>query len=171
MSRRTELPDMPLCNGCGACCGPVTARPDEVKRIKRYVKDNDVAWMTPKLDEGTISFACGFLRPHDDGSFGCAVHSVRPWACRAFGVIEEMPCPLFPEAATISFPRRNAALLRLIDEKDRYLGEHFEDGYMKRIGGRELGPALRRMAADAMRRNLIPTTPDAPGTEATTRIA
>ncbi len=155
MSRRTDLPEMPLCNGCGACCGPVSARPDEVKRIKRYVKDNDIAWIAPALEEDTISFACGFLRPLDDGSFGCAVHAVRPWLCRAFGVIEEMPCPLFPEAVATSVPRRNAVRLRLLDESDRYLGEYFEDGYLKRIGGRELGPALRRMAERALKRNLI----------------
>lgn len=164
MSRRTDLPDMPLCNGCGACCGPVSARPDEVKRIKRYVKEHDIGWETPRLEEGTISFACGFLRPQPDGSFSCAVHPVRPWLCRAFGVIEEMPCPLFPEAVTTSVPRRQAVRLRLVDEADRYLGEYFEVGYLQRIGGRELGPALRRLAEDAMRRNLIPglEPPEAP---------
>jgi len=146
---------MPLCNGCGACCGPVTARPEELKRIKRFVKDNDVTWQADPVDEGTISFACGFLRPQEDGSYQCAVHSVRPWACRAFGVIEEMPCPLFPEAAVASVPRQQAVLLRLIDPGDKYLGEHFENGYLRRIGGRSGGVALHAMAAEALRRNAM----------------
>ena len=171
MSRRTDLPDMPLCNGCGACCGPVSARPDEIKRIKRYTKDHDIEWKAPELQEGTISFACGFLRPQDDGSFNCAIHAVRPWLCRAFGVIDEMPCPVFPEAPTISFPSRNSVRLRLVDEKDRYLGEYFEEGYLKRIGGRELGPALRRLAADAMRRNLIPGLSGQPLSPLTDEVA
>ena len=154
---------MPLCNGCGACCGPVTARPDEVKRIKRFVADHDIKWEAPPLGEHTVSFTCGFLSPQDDGSFRCAIHAVRPWACRAFGVIEEMPCPLFPDSASLSFPRQKAVLLRLIDDHDRYLGEHFEDGYLTRIGGRELGPALRRLAADAMQRHPIPDAEQSPG--------
>jgi len=151
MARKTDLPSMPLCNGCGACCGPVTARPEEVKRIKRFVEDNNVKWQADAVEEGTISFACGFLRPQDDGSYQCAVHSVRPWACRAFGVIKEMPCPLFPEAAVASVPRQQAVLLRLIDPEDKYLGEHFEEGYLRRIGGRGGGVALHAMAAEALR--------------------
>ena len=78
MARKTDLPSMPLCNGCGACCGPVTARPEEVKRIKRFIEDNDVTWQADPVDEGTISFACGFLRPQDDGSYQCAVHRCAP---------------------------------------------------------------------------------------------
>jgi len=76
MPRRTDLPEMTLCNGCGACCGPVTARPDEVKRIKRFVEENDVVWLAEPIEEGTISFACGFLRKQDDGVLACAIHSV-----------------------------------------------------------------------------------------------
>ena len=142
---------MPLCNGCGACCGPVTARPDEVKRIRSYVKENDIAWQAPVVEDGTLNFACGFLRAQEDGSYNCAVHPVRPWACRAFGVIKEMPCPLFPEAAVTSVPRQQATLLRLIDPSDKYLGEHFEAGYLQRIGGRGTGVMLHDLAAKALR--------------------
>jgi hypothetical protein len=155
MARKTDLPAMPSCNGCGACCGPVTARPEEVKRIKRFVEGNGVTWQADAVEEGTISFACGFLRPQADGTYQCAVHSVRPWACRAFGVIEEMPCPLFPEAAVASVPRHKAVLLRLIDPEDKYLGEHFEAGYLNRIGGRGTGVALHNMAAEALRQNAM----------------
>lgn len=162
MSRKTDLPAMPLCNGCGACCGPVTARPEEVKRIRRYMRENDVSWQSHPVEEGTISFACGFLRPQDDGSYQCAVHSVRPWACRAFGVIKEMPCPLFPEAAVTSVPRQQAVLLRLIDPEDKYLGEYFESGYLRRIGGRGTGVALHELAAEALRRNAIDAARRAP---------
>ena len=154
MPRRTDLPPMPLCNGCGACCGPVTARPEEVKRIRKYVKENGVEWQAEPVEPGTISFACGFLRKHGDGSYACAVHEVRPWTCRAFGVIKEMPCPLFPEAAVESIPRQKAQELRLVDPGDRYLGEHFEPGYLARIGGRQTGVALHAMAAAALQQNL-----------------
>ena len=138
---------MPLCNGCGACCGPVKARPEEVARIRRYLKENDVHWETPPVEEDTINFACGFLRKQEDGSYLCAVHPARPWACRAFGVIEEMPCHLFPEAAVTSVPQKQAQLLRLIDPEDKYLGEHFEPGYLQRIGGAEMGALLHQMAS------------------------
>jgi Fe-S-cluster containining protein len=147
------MPAMPLCNGCGDCCGPVTARPEEVKRIRQYMKEHGVAWEPPAPEENTISFSCGFLRKQEDGSFRCAVHPARPWACRAFGVIEEMPCPHFPEAVVESFPRQKAQALRLIDPADRYLGEHFEPGYLQRIGGRGTGVALHRLAAEALRRS------------------
>jgi hypothetical protein len=153
--RRTDLPEMPLCNGCGACCGPVTARPDEVKRIRRYVEDNDVVWLAEPIAENTVSFGCGFLRKQDDETLTCAIHPVRPWACRAFGVIKEMACPLFPEAAIISVPRQQATSLHLIDPTDKYLGEHFEPGYLKRIGGRGTGVALQQMAAEALRRKAL----------------
>lgn len=152
MPRRTELPHMTLCNGCGACCGPVTARRDEVKRIRKFMKENDVEWLSKPVEDGTIDFACGFLRPQDDGSLQCAIHSVRPWTCRAFGVIEEMPCPLFPEAAVMSIPRKQAQLLRLIDPEDEYLGESFEEGYLRRIGGRGIGVALHAMATVEMQK-------------------
>jgi Fe-S-cluster containining protein len=152
MPRRTDLPAMPLCNGCGACCGPVTARPEEVKRIRQYIKEKGVDWEPPPIEENTLSFACGFLRKQDDGSYQCAVHSVRPWTCRAFGVIEEMQCPLFPEAAVTSIPREKAVLLRLIDPTDKYLGEYFEADYLKRIGGRGTGSMLHAVAAAAIKR-------------------
>ena len=141
---------MSLCNGCGSCCGPVTARPEEVKRIRKYMKENEVSWHEEPVEDTSISLACGFLRKQDDGSYLCAVHPVRPWTCRAFGVIEEMPCPLFPEAAVISVPRRQAQLLRLIDPEDKYLGEYFEEGYLRRIGGRTAGVQLHQMAVSAI---------------------
>ena len=154
MPRRTDLPPMPLCNGCGACCGPVTARPEEVKRIRKYVRENSIEWLVEPVEPDTISFACGFLRKQDDGSYQCAVHPVRPWTCRAFGVIKEMPCPLFPEAVVESFPRQKAQELRLVDASDKYLGENFEPGYLARVGGPQTGVALHAMAAAAIEQNL-----------------
>ena len=151
MARKTDLPEIPLCNGCGACCGPVTARPEEVRRIRSYIRENDIVWQSHPVEPGSIDLRCGFLRPQDDGSFTCAVHEVRPWTCRAFGVIKEMPCHLFPEAAVASVPAKQATLLRLVDPADKYLGEYFEAGYLKRIGGREMGRMMHRLATGAIK--------------------
>ena len=159
MPRRTDLPPMPLCNGCGACCGPVSARLDEAKRIRKYIRENDVAWVVPASEPGTVDVACGFLRKQEDGTYRCAVHPVRPWSCRAFGVIEEMPCPFFPEAVVTSFPSQKAQLLHLVDVADKYLGEYFEPGYLKRIGGRETRQLLEAMVLRAVQEGRLSATP------------
>ena len=146
--RRTDLPQMPQCTSCGMCCGPVGARPDEAKRIKKYLKETGESWTPPP--PGEDPGVCGFLRPNGDGSFGCAVYEVRPWSCRAFGVIKEMTCPFFPEAATLEMPRRQAVNLHFVDEDPKLLGEYFEATYLQRIGGRR-GNTLKEWLKTAAR--------------------
>ena len=67
--RRTELPAMPDCTGCGECCTVVKVRPDEAKRIRHHVRTNGVEWSPPEHqpedwasrgDEGPNRY-CGFL--------------------------------------------------------------------------------------------------------------
>lgn len=129
MSRRTDIPPMPLCNGCGKCCGPATATRQEAKRIKRYIEDEDILWES----NSDKPVDCGFLRDAGDGVFRCAVYEVRPWVCRAFGVFKELECPVFPEAVVGSYPARQAVLDNRIHEDDKFLGEYFEPGYLERM--------------------------------------
>lgn len=128
MSRRTDLPSMALCNGCGECCGPAAARPQEVKRIRGFVRDNAIAW---RVDPSS-PLTCGFSRPTDAGA-ECAIYPVRPWVCRAFGVIAELPCKYFPEAVVLSFPADQAVAIGVSRPGDKLLGEVFESGYLRRL--------------------------------------
>ncbi len=124
--RRTDLPAMHACDGCKSagpthgsdCCTIVRARPEETKRIRHYMRDNGVVWLKAE------GIKCGFLR--EGGA--CAIYDVRPWVCRAFGVVKQMPCPHFPEAAVVDLPSDKAIALRLGDPYDYTLGESFE-GY------------------------------------------
>lgn len=164
MAGRTDLPLMPLCNGCGSCCGPVTARPAEAKRIRHFMRENDVSWQIGSSEAGAIDLACGFLRKQEDATYRCAIHPVRPWPCRAFGVIKEMECPFFPEAVVMSFPASKATLLHLVDAEDKLLGEYVEAGYLKRIGGRKTALRLQTMAVRAVREGRV-TGGDSAGLE------
>ncbi len=127
--RRTDLPEMKSCDGCrhevqtNACCTIVRATHTEAKRIRRYVSDNAIEW---QVNEGNIQ--CGFLR---DGQ--CSIYEVRPWICRAFGVIKQAPCSRFPEEAQLDMPQRTVTNLRLSDPNDAFLGFYFEPGYYARI--------------------------------------
>lgn len=127
--KRTDWPEMHSCDGCAgqpvtnACCTIVRVRPAEAKRIRRYVDDNNIKWGTEPT-----SIQCGFLK---DGQ--CSIYDVRPWVCRAFGVVKQLPCSRFPEEAVIDFPQQQAINLRLSDPSDRFLGEYFEVGYNKRL--------------------------------------
>lgn len=126
--RKTALPSMKLCDGCAnepviaACCTVVRVRPEEAKRIRRYVNDTGIEW---QVNEG---LQCGFLR---DGQ--CSIYSVRPWVCRAFGVVQQLPCHRFPQEAVIDLPAKQAHDLRFTDFDDAFLGYYFEPGYYERI--------------------------------------
>ena len=122
--RRTELPAMPDCTGCGECCTVVKVRPDEAKRIRHHVRTNGVEWSPPEHqpedwasrgDEGPNRY-CGFLRV-DGWRYRCAVYDVRPWSCRAFGVVKGMACSYFPELA-VSGPAPLAAVMRRLVDPD-----------------------------------------------------
>lgn len=126
---RADLPPMASCNGCGECCGPVAARRHEAKRIKALLRENGESWEVDPEDPTR----CGFLRK-DGEAMRCAVYEARPFACRAFGVIQQMVCNHFPEEAVIDLPPQQAVYLKLTDPADRLIGEYFEHGYLERIG-------------------------------------
>lgn len=119
---------MKSCDGCrhepdpNACCTIVRARPQEAKRIRRFTEDNGIEW---QVNEG---IKCGFLR---DGQ--CSIYEVRPWVCRAFGVVRQMPCSRFPQEAQLDMPQQLAVSLRLSDPDDAFLGYYFEPGYYERM--------------------------------------
>ena len=125
---RTNLPEMKSCDGCkhevdqNACCTIVRATREESKRIKRYAEENAVDW---QVNEG---IKCGFLQ---DGQ--CAVYAVRPWACRAMGVVKQIPCSRFPEEAVIDIPQPVAISLKLSSPDDAFLGFYFEPSYYERM--------------------------------------
>jgi Fe-S-cluster containining protein len=119
---------MTHCDGCAheattnACCTLVMARPAEAKAIRHYAREHGVSW---QQHEG---IRCGFLQ---DGQ--CAVYPVRPWVCRAFGVVQQLPCSRFPEDAVIDYSPEQARLNRVADPGDELLGAYFEDGYYERM--------------------------------------
>lgn len=125
-----KLPAMGSCTSCGECCTVATARPQEVRRIRRFMRENFIVW------ERNDTARCGFLRDQDDGTYRCAVYEARPFVCRAYGVIQEMKCGYFPEDATESLPADRAVELRLIDPADKLLGEVFEGPqYIEKLAG------------------------------------
>lgn len=68
-------------SGCGECCGPVIVTEAEYQAVRRFAQDRGIK---PKRQGTTCPF-------YQEG--GCAVYSVRPFACRLFGHVAEMPCP------------------------------------------------------------------------------
>lgn len=120
---------MVSCDGCKAaggnqdCCTIVRARPAEAKRIKRFVDDNNINW------EQAEGIRCGFAR---EGNI-CAIYEVRPWVCRAFGVVKQLPCSHFPEEAVIDFPAEKTQALGWSSPDDAFLGYYFEPGYYERM--------------------------------------
>jgi len=85
---------MPECDGCGKCCGPVGVTHEEQAAIGDYCKAKQVKW------EPRDPLTCGFL----DKKNRCRIYIARPFLCRVYGAVKELPCPYYPEAARASFP-------------------------------------------------------------------
>lgn len=113
---------------------------EEVKRIRRLLKDTGEAWIPPS-DEDPLR--CGFLRKDGD-AFRCAVYEARPWVCRAFGVVKQIPCAFFPEDAVVDMPADEAVGSGRMPATAKLLGDVFEPGYGERIA-----------RADALRRTIL----------------
>lgn len=86
------------------------------------MEDNDIQWM---VNDG---IQCGFLK---DGQ--CSIYEVRPFVCRAFGVIKQMPCTRFPQEAQLDFSIQKAHDLHFSNPDDAFLGFYFEPGYYDRM--------------------------------------
>lgn len=110
-----KLNAMPECTSCGQCCGPVTATLDEAFAIRKYIEANGIEWRE-RPDDPT---RCGFYAGR------CTIYEVRPFACRAYGVIKEMACPYFPDAAKQSLPAEDAIARGLMSPSDHLLSYFF----------------------------------------------
>ena len=110
-----SFPAMPECTNCGDCCGPVRARPAEIRKIRALAERRKVEWV-----EHEDPLTCGFYQ----GGL-CRVYTARPAACQIYGVTVEMTCPHFPEAARMSFPAKSAISSGLMDPNDQTLAEAF----------------------------------------------
>jgi len=74
------LPPMRCDDGCGECCGPVPASPQEYETVVAYARERGIQ----PLNQG---LTC----PWYQGG-RCAVHEVRPTLCRLFGHVPQMQC-------------------------------------------------------------------------------
>lgn len=119
---------MKSCDGCkhelvqNACCTIVRATRQEAKRIKRYTEDHNIEW---RVNEG---IKCGFLQ---EGQ--CSIYEVRPWTCRAFGVVSILPCQRFPEESVVPMTKQEVLNRRLDDPDNVFLGYYFEKNYYERM--------------------------------------
>lgn len=116
-ARGYNLPKMPDCTSCGECCGPVAATPREASARAEYVASNGVEW----VDDPEDALRCGF---YSEGR--CKIYPARPFACRAYGVVVEMPCAFFPLSAVQSLPADEAVSRGLMNpDSDKLLAAHF----------------------------------------------
>ena len=95
------LPEMECEPGCSTCCGPAPLSPWEAARL------GVPGAATTPVRPGTAT--CAFL---EHGR--CSVYDKRPWACRAYGTGELMPCPRGRAPAAGRLPLK--ALVRMAKE-------------------------------------------------------
>ncbi len=69
-----SIPSFKCKEGCTDCCGPIPFSQWERKRIK--------------IEPGKSGKPCPYL-----GEGGCLIYEQRPFICRLFGTVPEMPCP------------------------------------------------------------------------------
>lgn len=105
----------------------------EMAKIRKLAGRRKIAW-TVHAD----ALTCGF---YAEEQRRCRIYSVRPFACRAYGVVAEMACPFYPKATRISLPARDAFRRGLVGEGNKLLVEEFGDG------GEALQQALEQRVA------------------------
>ena len=80
------------CSHCGACC-PDNLRisEDEVDRIKKYIKDNNIKPCnhTPVLMANAVDFLCPFLDTNKETE-KCRIYEVRPAICKCFTCADKL---------------------------------------------------------------------------------
>ena len=69
------------CSKCGNCCTPVIPiTEEEVKKIREYIKENDIKMVMPITKEGRHIKCCFY----DFENHRCNIYPVRPEVCRKF---------------------------------------------------------------------------------------
>ena len=71
------------CSNCGQCCGLfIPFNDDDIDRIKKYVKANDIK-QTNRINvlTGVFNAHCCFL---DTVNHKCKIYPVRPYVCRDY---------------------------------------------------------------------------------------
>ncbi len=81
-----DLTDNGKCTGCGACCSrylPISKA--EIKRIKRYVRENNIQpHVIPKVfGQPMVDHTCPFMRM-DVSKERCMIYPVKPEICTEF---------------------------------------------------------------------------------------
>jgi len=86
-------------------------------RSLTFTERRGIAWV-----DHVDPLTCGF---YDVERKRCRVYSVRPAACRMFGVVQEMPCEFYPDAVRMSLPARSAIASGLMNTTDETLHKTF----------------------------------------------
>ena len=69
------------CSKCGNCCTPIIPiTEEEVKKIREYIKENDIKMVMPITKEGRHIKCCFY----DFENHKCNIYPVRPEVCRKF---------------------------------------------------------------------------------------
>jgi len=80
------------CRHCHACSSPIFWFYPEEINIRRYLKQNDLQYITWTQEEFKHhKMQCPYLIEKR-----CSIYPVRPLVCRLQGIIEELPCTFFP---------------------------------------------------------------------------
>lgn len=83
-----QLPSGHCPPGCGKCCGVIFPSLAEECNIKDFLQARGRPFH--EFNPLEIGKDCPYL----DGEKKCTIYPVRPFLCRALGVIQPMPCPL-----------------------------------------------------------------------------
>lgn len=72
------------CSQCGQCCSDILPlSKDEIKKIRRYIRDNEIKEHVhrPPVNTPTFDITCPF---RNDAEKKCDIYKVRPMICKQF---------------------------------------------------------------------------------------
>jgi hypothetical protein len=87
------------CQNCGRCCGIIPVNSDELRMIRRAVRQFSQEEVARLQNQKRESSTCP-LRDVENNR--CSVYEARPQICRMQGLYVGMSCPHNPSAATRS---------------------------------------------------------------------
>ena len=71
-----NIPAFKGCKNCGKCCGVIPVSQEDVKTIKKYIKEHDI-----KPNPAKNTPECPF---RDEKNKKCMIYPVRPLMCRTY---------------------------------------------------------------------------------------